>query len=552
MSDEPQYHIFLLPREDYWSWVNAVRGYAAKFGVSVTPVPENAAGFHPPHQVISLVDFSEAYPSYGSITGWLQENAAGVSLDIIEVSSPHELRQLLAERIESGQRFPLGIESAALPNSSGLKLLWPVDSAVITQDFGVNAHIYRRWGLPGHEGIDFRAPLNANVYACAAGRVYHVHDGSQGHAYGIHVRIQHEEGYRTVYAHLNRPLVHAGQDVKAGELIGLANSTGNSTGHHLHLTLKKEGATAAGQTPYPGDIIDPTPYLVISDRKMPDLPPGTWEYDHCLVGLHGRADGPMEEADWGQVSQARIEALKLLSSASSADVQQMLQINPDAFIMVRLQADFHNRPLTADVFARRVESDMRRFYDQGVRYFEIHNEPNLTPEGLGTSWHDGEQFGQWFLGVLAVLKPKFPEARFGWPGLSPGPTVTGMRLDQAAFMERASGLAAQADWIGCHCYWADENEMLSPDGGLNYEYYRSQWPDKLILITEFSNTSTTVDAFVKANQYLNYYRHLHNQPRVGAAFAFVVSASSGYEFEAWRDERGQPSPVAGVIGSRGF
>jgi hypothetical protein len=352
---------------------------------------------------------------------------------------------------------------------------------------------------------------------------------------------------------LNRALVRTGQQVEARDVIGLADSTGNSTGHHLHLTLKKDGATAAGETTYPGDIIDPTPFLVMrSDFQLKALPPGVWPYDHCLVGLHGRVGGPMEEVDWQQVKTARGEALKLHSSAPSEDVDRARQVNPDMFLMVRLAGDFSGGPVTSADFARLVETRMRLFYDRGVRYFEIHNEPNLTPEGSGTSWRDGREFGEWFLEVVGYLRPRFKEAKLGWPGLSPGPAVTGMRVDQATFLESAGHLVAQADWIGCHCHWEDENQMLSENGGLNYRSYRQQWPDKLLLITEFSNTSPTVDTSFKAAQYLKYYRHLSRVSGVGAAFAFVVSALIGYSAEVWRDEQGRSTPVAGVIGGRTF
>ena len=149
--------------------------------------------------------------------------------------------------------------------------VWPTDYPKLNQSFGVNQHFYRRWGLPGHEGLDIRAPMRSGVYACAAGTVYRVHDGSASHPYGIHVRLRHQDGYRTIYAHLHRALVAVGQHVKAGEQIGLANSTGNSTGSHLHLTLKKEGATAAGMTNYPSDIIDPTPFLQFPEDET-ELP----------------------------------------------------------------------------------------------------------------------------------------------------------------------------------------------------------------------------------------------------------------------------------------
>jgi murein DD-endopeptidase MepM/ murein hydrolase activator NlpD len=147
-----------------------------------------------------------------------------------------------------------------------IKLQWPTEYRVITQGFGANPQNYARFGLPGHEGIDMRAPHGSDIMACADGEVYRVHRVDDGHAYGIHVRIRHDGGYKTIYAHLERPLVHVGMQVKAGSLIGLANNTGNSRGSHLHLTLKKEGATEAGTTEHPYDIIDPTPFLVMDEE----------------------------------------------------------------------------------------------------------------------------------------------------------------------------------------------------------------------------------------------------------------------------------------------
>lgn len=142
-----------------------------------------------------------------------------------------------------------------------IELLWPTDYVQVNQPFGANQHIYRHWGLPGHEGIDIAAPHGSNIYACASGSVYSIFFSK---AYGINVRIDHENGYKTIYAHLQRALVSIGDRVVAGEVIGLADSTGNSSGSHLHLTLKKEGATANKETIFPNDIVDPTPFL-----KMP-------------------------------------------------------------------------------------------------------------------------------------------------------------------------------------------------------------------------------------------------------------------------------------------
>jgi murein DD-endopeptidase MepM/ murein hydrolase activator NlpD len=157
-----------------------------------------------------------------------------------------------------------------------LRLKWPVDSSIITQPFGANPQYYGpllgKLGC-GHEGIDFRAGLGANVYACADGEVYAVYYGG---AYGNQVRLLHTDGYRTIYAHLQQSKVRIGDRVLAGQLIGLADSTGNSTGSHLHVTLKKDGATLRGETKYPNDIIDITPFLTFPLANLPAIiPPAT-------------------------------------------------------------------------------------------------------------------------------------------------------------------------------------------------------------------------------------------------------------------------------------
>ena len=79
---------------------------------------------------------------------------------------------------------------------------WPTEFRRITQYFGANPHNYAQFGLPGHEGIDIRAPTGSRVFAVAAGKVIRIHPTAHGHNYGIHVRIEHQDDYKTIYAHL--------------------------------------------------------------------------------------------------------------------------------------------------------------------------------------------------------------------------------------------------------------------------------------------------------------------------------------------------------------
>ena len=162
---------------------------------------------------------------------------------------------------------------APAPPVAGISLRWPVDSYRVNQYFGENPQSYRPFKLPGHEGLDLYAPSGANIYAAADGVVYQS-GHPDGHPYGLHVRIRHQAGnrvYHTIYAHLSDTRVQVNQQVAAGELIGLADNSGNSFGAHLHVTLKIEGEQTPG---YPTSIVDPLPYLQTGDPQSPVISTG--------------------------------------------------------------------------------------------------------------------------------------------------------------------------------------------------------------------------------------------------------------------------------------
>lgn len=91
----------------------------------------------------------------------------------------------------------------------------------------------------GHLAIDIAAGTGAPVYAADNGVV--VYAGPIGGGYGNMVMIDHNNGYHTLYAHLSQISVYCGQSVYQGNLIGLAGSTGNSTGPHLHFEVRYLG-----------------------------------------------------------------------------------------------------------------------------------------------------------------------------------------------------------------------------------------------------------------------------------------------------------------------
>ena len=108
--------------------------------------------------------------------------------------------------------------------------VWPAEGPVIST-FG-----HRKSGW--HGGIDIKALPGTPVQASAAGIV--VVSGVEAR-YGLVVKIEHREGFVTVYAHNDVNLVEAGDRVDAGEIIALVGRTGRATTDHLHFEIRREG-----------------------------------------------------------------------------------------------------------------------------------------------------------------------------------------------------------------------------------------------------------------------------------------------------------------------
>jgi hypothetical protein len=134
--------------------------------------------------------------------------------------------------------------------------VWPADSRQITQPFGVNVEFYKKFGTPGHMGIDLGGQEGVTkIYAVAPGRVSQTGFAADG--YGHHAYVQHANGYTTIYAHLHSLAVRNGDMVNAGSEIGRLGNTGASSGPHLHFELR----SPRGMPGWPRNIIDPTPFL---------------------------------------------------------------------------------------------------------------------------------------------------------------------------------------------------------------------------------------------------------------------------------------------------
>lgn len=102
-----------------------------------------------------------------------------------------------------------------------------------------------------HTGIDIPSPRGTPVLAAADGRVgwagFGLFTGKNetDDPYGLAVTIRHDFGFQgqrlyTVYAHMDQIFVNVGQEVHAGDVLGLVGMTGYTTGPHLHFEVRKD------------------------------------------------------------------------------------------------------------------------------------------------------------------------------------------------------------------------------------------------------------------------------------------------------------------------
>ncbi len=110
------------------------------------------------------------------------------------------------------------------------------DLTRVASPFGVRIHPFYKV-LKMHTGMDFTAPTGTEVYATGNGVVADVVFSARG--YGNTIIIDHGFGYKTLYAHLSKSLVHPGTKVKRGDVIGLVGNTGMSMAPHLHYEVRK-------------------------------------------------------------------------------------------------------------------------------------------------------------------------------------------------------------------------------------------------------------------------------------------------------------------------
>ncbi|MBR3978224.1 MAG: peptidoglycan DD-metalloendopeptidase family protein [Oscillospiraceae bacterium] len=138
--------------------------------------------------------------------------------------------------------------SGSISTPSGGKWLVPCKYTRFSSPFGWRIHpVYKDWRF--HKGVDLGAPRGTDIVATRSGTVVFAKwDNSAGY----YVKIDHGDGFASIYMHMTHYIVKAGDKVTAGQKIGEVGSTGTSTGNHLHFGIQ-----------YKGSYVNPANYINI-------------------------------------------------------------------------------------------------------------------------------------------------------------------------------------------------------------------------------------------------------------------------------------------------
>jgi len=131
--------------------------------------------------------------------------------------------------------------SIALVTTDTIPSIKPIDENDINKlvsGYGMRIHPKYKT-KKRHTGVDFTAMIGVPVLSTADGIIKMTKHNIEG--YGLHIRVKHGESFTTMYSHLSKITVFAGDYVKKGDIIGLVGNTGYSTGPHLHYEVIKNG-----------------------------------------------------------------------------------------------------------------------------------------------------------------------------------------------------------------------------------------------------------------------------------------------------------------------
>jgi len=174
---------------------------------------------------------------------------------------------------------------------------YPLVEATVTSKFGMREHpVVEKTRL--HGGVDLRASIGTQVTATADG-VVEFAGNNPGSGMGKMIKIVHNYGFSTIYAHLDQVDVKVGQYVGQGEPIGRTGNTGLSNAPHLHYEIR-----------YLGRRLNPSPFM-------------KWSFDHYKTVFEQE-----ERVQWQSLARTVRNQVRVMDQPSSPPAASLSVISP--------------------------------------------------------------------------------------------------------------------------------------------------------------------------------------------------------------------------------
>lgn len=261
---------------------------------------------------------------------------------------------------------------------------------------------------------------------------------------------------------------------------------------------------------------------------------------------------PFTTQELDAIQLGKCETVLLMTMPDYAQMRQQVQKLrtkiPGIDIVGRLFFPEDGAPYTPQQALAYCRNGLQGMYDEGIREFQIGNEVNIAPGGMGWNWQNGTQFAAWFDLELSLLKSQFPGCRWGYPALSP-------QSNTVQFFTDSKSVADKCDWVGVHSYfwtWSGgAYNAIDESGGFSWKSI-ARLTSKPLYLTEYSCNTSAVSYADKGIMYKNYLALLKNDGRISRAHSFALSW--GYQDtnkEAWviGDARNQITDIPKTISS---
>ena len=176
----------------------------------------------------------------------IDDNAAEYQATLKELEAEERRIEQQVKQMQKKLEEQMAAEGKKYNTNPG-GYIWPVDSRYITSTVG-GRNSPGGVGSTNHKGIDIAVPRGTPIYAADGGTV--TYSGWMS-GYGYLVQIDHGNGYKTLYGHMCRYVVQAGQTVEKGQLIGYVGATGTATGNHCHFEMYYNNALISARNVFP-------------------------------------------------------------------------------------------------------------------------------------------------------------------------------------------------------------------------------------------------------------------------------------------------------------